>query len=100
MPPLPDLPARDRPDAWKSGRFLPLGEEEKYLVPAGFPFYRYDVDTGNLWHLPGPDARGHRRARRRVRRLIKSGCHGWNLRRNGCAVWVGEAAMEKLLKQA
>ncbi|GAC1604365.1 MAG: hypothetical protein NVS3B25_33570 [Hymenobacter sp.] len=77
---------------------LPVGERETVYLIAGYPLYRFI--GAELWHLPGPDAAGHRRARRRVAMLTKAGCRGWNLRRNGCAIWVGLATMRRLLVRA
>ena len=77
---------------------LPKGEEVTTYLVDGFPFYRFHGPA--LWHLPGPDARGHVRARRLVAMLTKAGCRGWNLRRGGCAVWIGIAAMRGLLRRA
>ena len=97
--PIPQLPDRTRPSTWQQGRYLEPGERETRWAIAGFAHYEVDAE-GRVWHLAGPDAQGHRRRGREVKRQRKpAGSAGYGLRRNGCAVWVSVVELGLLLRQ-
>ena len=86
----------------ESAARLPVSDMETRWQIAGFAFYYFDA-AGCLWHELHRDGAGHVRAVRRVFMQTKGRgkvSKGWTLRRNTCGVWVGIAAMRRLLLRA